>query len=441
MVVRVRKAPGGFSATLDSPAQGVMGRPATHVVWRGRLLSFDVPSVHGHYKGVLSANGQILKGTWSQGVPLALDLHRLSAAAAATVEKKAAAARPRPVPLARLGAVLKSELAPLRGSALAPGSGLGLVVGVVANGQRRIFAFGAARPDSMFEIGSVTKTFTGLLLARLVAQHRVRLRDAVAQFLPPGSAPAAAHGAGITLGELATQHSGLPPMPDNFNAVSPANPYAGYAPARLLSYLRQRGLAHPAGAPFVYSNLGYGLLGYALARAVHNSYAALLRQEITGPLALHNTVIRLSAAQRRRLLPGHDAAGHVTANWTFTAAFAGAGALRSTAGDLLTYLEANLHPPAAMASAFALQHRPRAAGPPGMKVGLGWIYVPASGSYWHDGGTGGYSSFVFFNPRRGLAVVALANRGPIGSGRTPLPDVVVVNVGALLEGTPAPRIR
>lgn len=157
--------------------------------------------------------------------------------------------------------------------------------------------------------------------------------------------------------------------------------------------------------------------------------------------ALHNTVIRLSTAQRRRLLPGHNAAGRVVPNWTFTPAFAGAGALRSTAADLLTYLQANLHPPAAMASAFALQHRLRATGPKGMMVGLGWISVPLSGSYWHDGGTGGYSSFAFFNPRSKLAVVALSNQELIGSGRPPLPDLVAGNVGALLAGKPAPIIR
>ncbi|MGH9527783.1 MAG: serine hydrolase domain-containing protein, partial [Terriglobales bacterium] len=336
--------------------------------------------------------------------------------------------------------VLKTEMAPLRKNSLAPGSGLGLVVGVAYHGQRRIFAFGAAQPGSMFEIGSVTKTFTGLILARMVEQRKVRLGDPVGQFLPPASVPAAAHGAGITLGELATQHSGLPPMPDNFNAAS-ANPYAAYTPALLLSYLRRRGLAHPTGAPFVYSNLGYGLLGYALARAAHTSYAALLRREVTGPLGLHNTVIRLSTAQRRRLLPGHNAAGHVVPNWTFTPAFAGAGALRSTAADLLTYLQANLHPPAAMASAVALQHRLRAAGPGGMMVGLGWIYIPESGSYWHNGGTGGYNSFVFFNPRLNLAVVALNNQELVGSGRPMLPGQVANNVGALLEGKPAPKIQ
>lgn len=292
VVVHVRRVPGGFSATVDSPAQGVQGLPAAHVVWRGRQLSFDVPSVKGHYQGTLSPDGRVLKGTWSQGAPLVLDLRRLSAAAAARFESKAAAAllpallpaRP-PVPLAQLGRVLKAEMAPLHKSALASGSGLGLVVGVAYHGQRRIFAFGAARPGSIFEIGSITKTFTGLILARMVEQRRVRLGDPVGRFLPPASMTAAARGAGITLSELATQHSGLPRLPDNLNTAS-ANPYAGYTPARLLSYLRRRGLAHPSGAPFVYSNLGYGLLGYALARAAHTSYGALLRREVTGPLRL-----------------------------------------------------------------------------------------------------------------------------------------------------------
>ncbi len=181
----------------------------------------------------------------------------------------------------------------------------------------------------------------------MVEQGKVRFDDPVREFLPPGSVSKPA-GSEITLLSLATQHSGLPRAPDNIHPADPANPYADYRPADLYAFLAKHSVAMPAQTDFLYSNLGYGLLGQALSNRAGVPYPVLLEQEVTGPLGLKDTVVSLSPAQQARFVPGHDSHHHVAHAWNLDA-LAGAGAIRSTAGDMLTYLEANLHPGKAQA--------------------------------------------------------------------------------------------
>src|SRR5207248_7245613 len=129
--------------------------------------------------------------------------------------------------------------------ALATGSPLGLAIGVSKRGERRVFTYGTAKPDSVFEIGSITKTFTGLVLAQMVAQGKVRFDEPVRELLPPGTV-AKPNGTEITLLDLATQHSGLPRMPDNFKPSDMTNPYADYHAANLYAYIGKHGVANPA---------------------------------------------------------------------------------------------------------------------------------------------------------------------------------------------------
>ncbi|MGH9486110.1 MAG: serine hydrolase domain-containing protein [Terriglobales bacterium] len=254
-----------------------------------------------------------------------------------------------------------------------------------------------------------------------------------------GSVPAPAS-APIRLVDLATQHSGLPRLPSNLDAqADPGNPYAHYGSKKLLAFLAVHGVARPVQAPFGYSNFGYGLLGWVLARRAGLSYAALVQREITGPLGMSDTVIALTAGQKRRLVQGYSQAGRPVETWDLNA-LAGAGGLRSTAGDLLKLLRAELHPPQAMAAAVRMTQQLRADGPAPLKVGLGWLYTPASQTYWHDGGTGGYTSFALFRPGEDYAVVVLYNREDIGAPQGPFSDRVAANVSALLAGVPALKL-
>ena len=169
--------------------------------------------------------------------------------------------------------------------------------------MKRVFAYGTAQPDSLFEIGSITKTFTGLILARMIAEQKVTLDEPVRALLPPGTV-AKPEGSEITLLDLVTQHSGLPRMPDNFHPANPENPYADYHAANLYEFLTKHGVAKPSGASFLYSNLGFGLLGQALADRARMTYPELLKSQIIDPLQLRDTVVALSPEQQHRYFRG-----------------------------------------------------------------------------------------------------------------------------------------
>jgi CubicO group peptidase (beta-lactamase class C family) len=285
-----------------------------------------------------------------------------------------------------------------------------------ADGTRRVVAVGGGAPaDGVFEIGSITKVFTAAILADMVARGRVRLDDPVAQLLPATVKVPSRNGRRITLLDLATQSSGLPSLPTNFAPRDSTNPYADYGVQQMYDFLSAYELARDPGATYEYSNLGMGLLGHALARKAGMSYEQLVTRRVLMPLGMTETAITLSPALKARLVPGHGDTGQVVANWDF-AALAGAGALRSTARDMLTFLAANLDSSRGpLARSLHVTHVSRhAAGSPNMTIGLAWhiLASPAGRSIvWHNGGTGGYRSFIGFDAARGVGVVLLTNSG------------------------------
>jgi CubicO group peptidase (beta-lactamase class C family) len=299
--------------------------------------------------------------------------------------------------------------------------GVGIVVGVIEPQGRRIISYGSlnqgdARPlngDTVFEIGSITKVFTSLLLADMVQRGEVALTDPVAKFLPAGVKVPERGGRVITLVDLSTHTSGLPRMPSNFKPKDPQNPYADYGPEQLYEFLSSYQLTRDIGSQFEYSNLGGGLLGLALARRAGMDYEALVRARITGPLGMASTGITLSPEMKARLAVGHDAQLKAVANWDLLA-LAGAGALRSNANDLLTFLAANLgYNKSPLAPAMAAMLATRRPMDPGGKtqIGLAWIISkPAEDEIvWHNGGTGGYRTFIGYNVKTRVGIVALSN--------------------------------
>ncbi len=299
--------------------------------------------------------------------------------------------------------------------------GVGIVVGVIEPQGRRIVTYGAvdqgdARPltgDTIFEIGSATKVFTSLLLADMVQHGEVALSDPVAKYLPAEVKVPERHGRVITLLDLSTHTSGLPRLPSNLQPKDPANPYADYTAELLYQFLSTYQLPRDIGSEFEYSNLGAGLLGFALARRAGMGYEQLVHTRIAAPLGMMSTGITLTPEIKARLAVGHNAELKAVPNWDFQA-LAACGALRSDANDLLTFLAANLgyikSPLApAMASMRAVR-RPTGTASLG-EIGLGWLIVKPS-SYevvWHNGGTGGYRSFLGFVPSTRVGVVVLSN--------------------------------
>lgn len=290
-----------------------------------------------------------------------------------------------------------------------------LVVAVVNGDRSRIYAYGklvdgkAPNADTVFEIGSVTKTFTATLLAQQVTEGHLKLAMPVASLLPDFSVPSR-NGKSITLGNLAEQHSGLPRMPDNFAPADPDNPFADYDGAKLRAFLAHYTLTRDPGSAYEYSNLGVGLLGYALAQHAQMAYGTLLKQRIFGPLGMRSSALLIDASMRAHLATGHDETGKPVANWDMEA-LAGAGAIKSSAADMVRYLQANMGQlKTPLYPAMQLAHKPRmTVGPE--QIGLVWMTRhDASGDViWHNGMTGGYASFVGFSADGKHGVVVLTN--------------------------------
>ncbi|HWC97452.1 MAG TPA: serine hydrolase [Candidatus Sulfopaludibacter sp.] len=340
-----------------------------------------------------------------------------------------------PVHAVDFPAVMNRDIAPMlrRLDLAAIDGGAGIVIGVSENGVRRVMAYGAAKPDSLFEIGSITKTFTGLLLAQMAAEGNLDLRDHVRDLLPPGLVPAPA-GFEITLADLATHHSGLPRMPDNPGAGNEREKYTKYRTADLYDYLKRRGVGKTTNEHFLYSNLGFTVLGAALANRGRTAYPELLRREITGPLGLHDTAISLSPEQARRFMQGHGYHGEPTPAWDLDA-IASAGGIRSTAGDMLKYLEAQLHPERSPLSAALIEsQRLRAHVTGSVEIALAWVFDPDTSVYAHDGATGGFTAYACFSPRRDFATVVMLNAHPLAF---PISAFLGEHVRQRLSGEPA----
>jgi CubicO group peptidase (beta-lactamase class C family) len=281
-----------------------------------------------------------------------------------------------------------------------------LVIGVIRGDKQEVFTFGGASENTIYEIGSVTKTFTALLLADAVNRGDLSLADPVEKLLPEWTMPK------IALVDLATQSSGLPRLPDNLLPKNIANPYADYTPAQMKEFLARYKPAQAPGESFEYSNLGFGLLGHALASHAGVSYAELLKQRITGPLAMNDTAIALSPRIKERFIAGHAADGKTADGWDFDA-MAGAGAIRSTARDMLLYLRTMMNRsagPLAKAATLAIEPR-RATDSDARRIGLAWMRESRRGRdiVWHNGMTGGYASFAGFTADGERGVVVLTN--------------------------------
>lgn len=301
-----------------------------------------------------------------------------------------------------------------------------LVVGISTAGRRTVRGYGdvgGVTPGvhTPYEIGSVTKVVTALALADAVVRGEVAL-EAPVQGLLPDSVRLAVVGRPATLADLATHHAGLPRLPVPFLPASILDPYADYTPGALMRFV---GAVVPdsAGVRYAYSNVGVGLLAWLLARRDGPTSGggvgveALLRRRVLGPLGMDETGV----ADPPGLAPPQTAAGDSIRAWRWTDALAGAGALRSTAADLLTLGEAVARPEErapALADAIRLSLAPRAASAGRFRVGLVWHLLPAEEGpvriAFHNGATFGSSAFLGIAPERDVTVVVLANQGAPG---------------------------
>jgi D-alanyl-D-alanine-carboxypeptidase/D-alanyl-D-alanine-endopeptidase len=298
--------------------------------------------------------------------------------------------------------------------------GVGIVVGIIDAKGRRVVSYGklekgddrALDGDTLFEIGSITKVFTALLLTDMAQRGEVKLDDPISKYVPPTSKVPQRNGQQITLADLATHTSGLPRMPANFNPKDPANPYIDYTDEQLYAFLSSYELTRDVGVKFVYSNLGFGLLGQGLARRAGMNYETLVESRICEPLGMNSTRITLTPEMEHRFAAGHSADLVTVSRWDLSS-LAGAGALRSSTNDMLKFLAAAIgYTPTKLAPAMkAMLSIKRPTGQPFLDSALGWVIDTRGGSeiIWKNGGTGGYRTFIGYSPRTGVGVVALSN--------------------------------
>jgi D-alanyl-D-alanine-carboxypeptidase/D-alanyl-D-alanine-endopeptidase len=311
------------------------------------------------------------------------------------------------------------------------GRAAGVVVGPLdADGGRTVIASGSpganADPldgESIFEIGSITKVFTGTLLADMVRRGEVKLSEPVANLLPPEVNVPVRNGKAITLLDLTTHHSGLPRMPTNFAPQDPQNPYVDYTVQQMYEFISGYELQRDPGEEYEYSNYATGLLGHALSLRAGMAYEALLIDRVLRPLGMTHTAISLTPWMETHLAYGHDAFGGPAANWDIPT-LAGAGALHSNVNDMLIFAEANLaagDEDAGLSGALHDALHPRRQtrqreGQPADSIGFNWIISQRGERIitWHNGGTGGYRTFLGLDLEAHRAVVVLTNSG--GSG-------------------------
>lgn len=299
------------------------------------------------------------------------------------------------------------------------GYATGIVVGRRDGGRDRIVAAGGTQRDgrplseeTLFEIGSITKAFTTLVLADMVLKGEVALDDPVQRFLPAGVTMPSRNGKVITLLDLATATSGLPSLGSNMVPKDPRNPYADYTVQQLYDFLSSHTLRRDPGERYEYSNIGMGLLGHVLSLRAGKSWDVLVRERVLEPLDMRETFVTVPAALIGRIAVPHDADFEEASLWDLPT-LAGAGALRSTTRDMLRFAEAVTHRdrgPLGKVIAFSIEPR-RPTTIPGMRIALGWHVREANGRsiVWHNGGTAGFRTFFGFDPATGVHAMVWSN--------------------------------
>ncbi|HEV3299549.1 MAG TPA: serine hydrolase [Planctomycetaceae bacterium] len=293
----------------------------------------------------------------------------------------------------------------------------GLSVGYIEGKHQGIVHLGSSsragkRPDdtTLYEIGSVSKVFTGLMLADAVVRGEIDLNAAADVPNAAGIRLPSRDGRSIKWIDLSTHRAGLPRIPGNLPRTDLTNPYRDYDSKMAAAFLNHYKLPRRPGDSQLYSNLGASVLGYLVAQKAGKSYQQLLRERIAEPLGMTDCAVDLSEDQRQRLATPHATFGSATPPWTF-ADLPGAGGIHATMRDMLRFANAQLTPPAgklgeAIELAWKQQRGADASGP---ATGLNWMIAGDGQTRWHNGQTGGSRSAIFINREFHCAVVVLCN--------------------------------
>jgi len=301
----------------------------------------------------------------------------------------------------------------------------GIVLGVLeADGTTRVVEYGNGGPEalplgplSLFDLGSVTKSFTGTLLAEMVVQGVVGLEDPVARYLPDSVRMPTWGDREITLRDLATHTSGLPMWGRNPGSPNPQDPFAGYSVDAMYAFLSDLELEGEPGSTYRYSNLGFGLLGHVLARVAGTTLQEALEERVLDPLKMEMTDFVPEGEGERWVTMGHAPGAVVPIE---NDARRGAGGLYSNLWDMLLYLKANVYPPEGpLGQALGLAHQVQVAtDEAGVDYGLGWKIWTIAGKtiVMHDGRHNGFMAWICFDPTRRIGTVLLVNSEAFSDG-------------------------
>jgi len=313
---------------------------------------------------------------------------------------------------------------------------VGIVVGIVDEHGSRIVSCGKmdngtdqeVNGDTLFDIASITKPFTGLLLQDMIERREMKLDDPVAKYMPKSVKMPTHNGKQITLRHLATHTSGLPHFAGNLNPKRVDQPFANYTVDELNAFLAGYQLTHDPGTKFEYSSLGAGLLGHVIALKAGSDYESLVVDRICRPLRMDSTRITLTPELKARFATGHNRFGEAVPSWERQTQLGGS-ALRSTANDMLKFVSANLgFTPSSLTPIMEKTHTLRLDQTLGMDLGLAWIitrWPQEREIIWHAGGAPGYVTFAAFDKARRRGVVILSSSW----------DLDVVTMGFLLLGS------
>ncbi len=289
---------------------------------------------------------------------------------------------------------------------------IGLSVGIIKDGKRAYYSHGvidlqtkkATDENTIYEIASNTKSFTGFLIADLTEKHIISL-DSSIDTLKDLKLPEY-NGTKITIEDLVTHTSMLPRGPDNLSEVDgydPLNPYKYYNLTYLKEFLNKYKLTEEPGSTFLYSNLGYAILGYTVEKLNKKDYEDLIKEKVCDPLGMNDTEINLNNEQKNRFATAYYYDKRVVPHWEYDV-FKGAAAIRSTVKDLLSYIEGNLGTKAPqLYTRFSLTHQLLR-----NNYGMGWFVLP--GIIFHDGLTYGNESYIKFDINKKIGLVILSNQ-------------------------------
>ncbi len=263
---------------------------------------------------------------------------------------------------------------------------------------------------TLYELGSISKIFTSLLLADAAVRGEIDLNAAVDVDNPAQIRFPSRDGKPITWLDLSTHRSGLPRLPTNLPRTDLKDPYRTYNAKKAAAFLKQYELPRQPGESQEYSNFAVSVLGYMIAANAGKTYEQLLRERIAAPLRMTDCTVSLSDAQTSRLATPHDKFGSNASPWTF-ADLPGAGGVHATMRDMMRFAKAQLHPPSGkLGEAIELAWKQqRDADKSGPAMGLGWMIAGDGQTRWHNGQTGGYHAALFINREFDCAAVILCN--------------------------------